>query len=123
VIVDGYVRVSQVNDRAGGRFISPVVQRDAIEGWARLHGAVVGEVFEEFDESGARTDRPLLERAIARVENGESNGIAVSKLDRFGRSLLDGFSGDRQDHARAAPSWRSRTASTSRPTPASWCCA
>jgi DNA invertase Pin-like site-specific DNA recombinase len=91
VIVDGYVRVSQVNDRTGERFISPVVQRDAIEGWARLHGAVVGELFEELDESGARTDRPLLERAIARVESGESSGVVVSKLDRFGRSLLDGL--------------------------------
>jgi DNA invertase Pin-like site-specific DNA recombinase len=93
MIVDGYIRVSQVNDRAGERFISPVVQRDAIEGWARLHGAVVGEVFEELDESGARPDRPLLERAIARVESGESSGIVVSKLDRFGRSLLDGLAG------------------------------
>src|SRR5918999_163268 len=93
MIIDGYVRVSQVNDRAGERFISPLVQREAIEGWARLHGAVVAEVFEELDESGARSDRPLLERAIARVERGESSGIVVSKLDRFGRSLLDGLAG------------------------------
>lgn len=93
MIVDGYIRVSQVNDRAGERFISPTLQRDAIEGWARLHGAVVGELFEELDESGARTDRPLLERAIARLESGESGGIVVSRLDRFGRSLLDGLAG------------------------------
>jgi DNA invertase Pin-like site-specific DNA recombinase len=93
MIVDGYVRVSQVNDRAGERFISPVVQRDAIHGWAHVNGATVGQVFEELDQSGARTDRPLLERAIARVECGESSGIVVSRLDRFGRSLLDGLAG------------------------------
>jgi DNA invertase Pin-like site-specific DNA recombinase len=91
MIVDGYIRVSQVNDRQGERFISPSVQRERIEGWARLHRATVGEVFEELDESGARADRPLLERALARVELGESSGIVVSKLDRFGRSLLDGL--------------------------------
>src|SRR5919106_1079542 len=91
MIVDGYIRVSQVNDRQGERFISPSVQRERIEGWARLHRATVGEVFEELDESGARADRPLLERALARVELGESGGIVVSRLDRFGRSLLDGL--------------------------------
>jgi hypothetical protein len=65
MIIDGYVRVSQVNDRAGERFISPLVQRDAIEGWVRLHGAVVGKVFEELDESArepirssSRSNRP-----------------------------------------------------------------
>jgi DNA invertase Pin-like site-specific DNA recombinase len=91
MIVDGYIRVSQVNDRQGERFISPAVQREAIERWVRLHGAVVAELFEELDESGARGDRPLLARAIARVERGESGGIVVSRLDRFGRSLLDGL--------------------------------
>src|SRR4051812_15575157 len=63
MIVDGYVRVSQVGDREGESFISPLVQRDQIEGWAKLHGAVVDEVFVELDESGARSDRPLLMRA------------------------------------------------------------
>src|SRR5918999_4931609 len=91
MIVDGYIRVSQVKDRQGERFISPSVQRERIEGWARLHRATVGEVFEELDESGSRADRPLLERALARVELGESSGIVVARLDRFGRSLLDGL--------------------------------
>jgi DNA invertase Pin-like site-specific DNA recombinase len=92
VLVDGYVRVSNVRGRSGERFISPSVQREQIEGWAKLHGAQIGEIHEELDESGARTDRPLLLRALDRVETGESNGIVVAKLDRFGRSLLDGLS-------------------------------
>lgn len=53
MIVDGYIRVSQVNDRRGERFISPAVQREAIEGMVRLHRAVVGKLFEELDESAA----------------------------------------------------------------------
>jgi hypothetical protein len=52
-----------VRGRDGERFISPAVQREQIEGWIALRGARLGEVFEELDESGARADRPLLERA------------------------------------------------------------
>lgn len=70
--VDGYVRVSQVGRRGGQQFISPQVQREAIEGWAAMRGARVLEVFEELDESGGRGDRPLLETALQRVESGSS---------------------------------------------------
>lgn len=91
MVVDGYVRVSQVAGRKGASFISPSVQREQIEGWAKLHGALVGEVFEELDESGARSDRPMLLEALQRVESGDSQGIVVAKLDRFGRSLIDGL--------------------------------
>jgi len=90
-VCDGYVRVSQVNGREGERFISPTAQREAIESWARLHGHQLGRVFEELDQSGARADRPLLLEAIARQERGEAQVLAVAKLDRFGRSLIDGL--------------------------------
>src|SRR3954451_5807508 len=93
MIVDGYVRVSRVRGRRGPRFISPLEQRDRIESWARLHRVQVAEVFEELDESGARSDRPLLLRAIERVEDGQTNGVVVAHLDRFGRSLVDGLAG------------------------------
>jgi len=90
-ICDGYIRVSQVNGREGERFISPTAQREAIENWVRLQGHQIGQVFEELDESGARADRPLLLEAIARQESGEAQVLAVAKLDRFGRSLIDGL--------------------------------
>jgi hypothetical protein len=54
--------------RRGERFISAAVQRERIEAWATLHGARLGEVFGELDESGGRRDRPQLLRAIRRVE-------------------------------------------------------
>jgi DNA invertase Pin-like site-specific DNA recombinase len=91
MVLDGYIRVSQVGKRQGARFISPAVQREQIEGWLGSHGASLGAIFEELDESGGRSDRPLLLEAIERVENGESGGIVVAKLDRFGRSVLDGL--------------------------------
>jgi DNA invertase Pin-like site-specific DNA recombinase len=89
--VDGYVRVSSVGGRKGERFISPAVQRELIESWATMRGARVLEIFEELDQSGVRADRPLLEKALRRVESGISDGIVVSKVDRFGRSLLSGL--------------------------------
>ncbi len=92
MVIDGYVRVSQVGGRGGQSFISPVVQREQIEAWAVANGSLIAQVFEELDESGARADRPLLAAAIERVEHGETQGIVVAKLDRFGRSLVDGLS-------------------------------
>lgn len=91
MVLDGYVRVSQVAGRSGESFISPSVQREQIEGWVRASGATLGEVFEELDESGSRRDRPKLMRALERAERGESQGIVVARLDRFGRSLVDGL--------------------------------
>jgi DNA invertase Pin-like site-specific DNA recombinase len=91
MILDGYIRVSQVAGRSGPSFISPGVQRDAIEGWAKQRGIYLARVFEELDESGGRSDRPLLLETIARVEQGHSDGIIVAYLSRFGRSLLDGL--------------------------------
>ena len=90
--VDAYIRVSGVRGRKGESFISPDVQREQIALWTRSRGLEVGEVFIELDESGARGDRPMLMAAIERIELGLSKGVVVAKLDRFGRSLLDGLS-------------------------------
>jgi site-specific DNA recombinase len=90
-VLDGYIRVSQVAGREGESFISPKVQREMIERWIAGQGAVLGRFLEELDASGARSDRPLLMEAIRRVERGESQGIVVAKLDRFGRKVLDGL--------------------------------
>src|SRR5215211_6524075 len=89
VVLDGYIRVSRVGVRQGERFVSPAIQRQRIEDWAALTGARILDIAEELDESGGRADRPLLERAIRRVEDGTTSGIVVASTDRFGRSLLD----------------------------------
>ncbi|MEJ7892940.1 MAG: recombinase family protein [Solirubrobacteraceae bacterium] len=89
LVLDGYVRVSQRRGREGDSFQSPTLQRGKIEQWAALHGHQIAKVWEEIDESGRRADRPMLVRALERVEAGETDGIVVARLDRFSRSLLD----------------------------------
>jgi DNA invertase Pin-like site-specific DNA recombinase len=91
VILDGYVRVSQVRGREGERFISPSVQREQIMGWATARGAAIAVMHEELDESGARADRPKLMLAVSRIEDGTVDGLVVAHLDRFGRSVLHGL--------------------------------
>ena len=86
---DGYVRVSRRGGREGESFIAPGVQRQKIEGWARLHGVEVVCWWEEIDQSGARLERPMFQEALARCEGGESGGIVVARLDRFARSAVD----------------------------------
>ena len=89
--MDAYVRVSRVSGREGDSFQSPEKQRDEIEAWAKLRGVEVAEVFDDMDVSGKKASRPGLDAAMARVENGESDGIVVAKLSRFGRSVPDGL--------------------------------
>jgi DNA invertase Pin-like site-specific DNA recombinase len=92
LVLDGYIRVSQVGEREGESFISPQVQLEQIKGWIKGRGDVqLGEVFKELNESGGRRDRPDLLRALDRVENGESEGVIVAKIDRFGRRVIDGL--------------------------------
>lgn len=85
--LDGYCRVSQVRDRAGESFISPDLQRQQIEAWARLHGHTIDAWHTDLDQSGGKMDRPGFIEMMSRVESGQTQGIVVAKLDRFARSL------------------------------------
>jgi DNA invertase Pin-like site-specific DNA recombinase len=90
VNIDGYIRVSRVNGREGDRYISPAVQREKIAAFAKVRGHTIVKWWDEQDQSGAKADRPMFQAALARVESGETQGIAVAKLDRFARSVTDG---------------------------------
>jgi site-specific DNA recombinase len=90
-MIDAYIRVSRVGGREGENFISPEVQREQIENWAKMRGAEICEVWTDLDMSGARADRPGLLGAIARVESGAIDGIAVAKLDRLARAITVAF--------------------------------
>ena len=85
--LDGYIRVSKVRGREGPSFISPIMQREEIEAYARYKGVELVKFHTDLDESGAKVDRPGLARALSRVERGLTDGIVVAKLDRFARSL------------------------------------
>jgi site-specific DNA recombinase len=85
--------VSRVGGRAGDSFISPAVQREQVAALATARGHEVVEWIEDLDESGGKWERPGLQRALAMIESGEVDGVAVAKLDRFARSVVDGLRG------------------------------
>jgi DNA invertase Pin-like site-specific DNA recombinase len=93
--LDGYVRVSRLGGR-GEENLSTEEQRKRIEGYCQAHGHSVGEWFVETDESGGKSERPVWQRALARVEAGESGGVICAKLDRFARSAADGLAAVRR---------------------------
>ena len=100
--LDGYLRVSQVGGRSGERFQSPDAQRDAIEGWAKAHGVKIGQIHEDLDRSGGTMDRPGMNLALKRIEQGASGGIIVAKLDRFARTVTGGLQTIHDLHAKGA---------------------
>jgi site-specific DNA recombinase len=85
--LDGYIRVSRVGGRSGDSFISPEVQREQIARYAQLHGHEVVAFHEDLDQSGGTIKRPGFQAMLARIEGGETDGVLVPRLDRFGRSV------------------------------------
>lgn len=90
--LDGYIRVSRVGGRQGEGYISPSVQREAIERYAaELDGEIVAWHQDE-DNTGGNTDRPAFQAVLERLRSGASDGVVVMKIDRFARSVADGAS-------------------------------
>jgi site-specific DNA recombinase len=85
--VDVYVRVSQVAGRAGDSFISPELQEERCRAQLLADGLEAGEVFTDLDVSGGKASRPAFDKAKTRIESGESGGLVVYKLSRFGRKV------------------------------------
>jgi DNA invertase Pin-like site-specific DNA recombinase len=81
-----YVRVSVVGGREGESFISPTVQREQVEAWARLRGVDIVATFEDLDQSGGKLSRPGLDALMDRVRAGDLDGVAVARLDRLSRA-------------------------------------
>src|SRR5262245_14884314 len=80
-----YGRVSDVRGRGGDSFISPDIQDERMEAFAKALGHTILDKGTELDRSGGDRDRPILESFLARVERGEADGIIVARLDRFAR--------------------------------------
>jgi DNA invertase Pin-like site-specific DNA recombinase len=89
--VDGYIRVSRVGDRSGESYISPEVQRRAIEAWAEDRGVELVLHEPEENVSGGTMDRPVFNRLMERIRSKDSGGMVVWKLDRFARTLVGGL--------------------------------
>ncbi len=86
--LDAYIRVSKVAGRTGESFISPEVQRERIDGWAKAHGHSLFWHDPELDVSGGTMKRPVFEQIMRRIKSGQSDGVIVAKLDRFARTLV-----------------------------------
>jgi DNA invertase Pin-like site-specific DNA recombinase len=86
--LDAYIRVSQVRGREGESFISPDVQRDQINSWAKMRGVKIGAEHVDLDQSGGKMSRPGFDVMMRRIERGETRGVVVAKVDRFARSLV-----------------------------------
>ena len=85
--VIGYARVSTDEQGVNGGGLG--AERSAIEAEAGRHGWLLVDVVDEVMSGATLRRRPLLERAIARIERGEADALVVSKLDRLSRSVMD----------------------------------
>ena len=66
------------------------VQSDKIEGWCRLQAFDLVRIEEDAGISGARMNRPGLQRALGAVlALGRDGVLVVARLDRLGRSAID----------------------------------
>jgi len=90
LLLDAYIRVSQVRGRKGESFISPDVQRSEIETWAKLRNVTIGAWHTDLDESGGVLSRPGLDLLLERIRAGETGGIVVAHLDRLSRADVAG---------------------------------
>lgn len=85
--MDGYIRVSRRMGRAGPAYISPTVQRDAIQRWADYRSVQILAWHVDEDESGGTQSRPGLREAMRRIEARETDGLACWRLNRFARNV------------------------------------
>jgi DNA invertase Pin-like site-specific DNA recombinase len=90
-VMDGYVRISRVQGREGEGYISPKVQREAIQRWADYKGITIGEWLVDEDQSGGTQDRPQLKIGIERALAGHTAGLVSWKIDRFSRNSEGGL--------------------------------
>ncbi len=90
--VIGYVRLSidpakKDADKEGGLGLD--AQRELIESTAKARDWRLLRVEEDVGRTGANLDRPGMQRALASLEAGKADILAVAKLDRLSRDLGD----------------------------------
>jgi site-specific DNA recombinase len=81
-----YGRVSDVRGRSGESFISPEDQMAKCRAYAEAYEHTILEEGLDLDISGGVMSRPVLDRFLAKIRDGEAQGLIVAKLDRFSRS-------------------------------------
>jgi site-specific DNA recombinase len=89
--LDGYIRVSRRGDRRGETYLSPDLQREAIERWAEYNRVRIVAWHVDEDWSGGASSRPGLDAARERIVAGATDGIVSWKIDRFSRNTVQGL--------------------------------
>lgn len=84
--VAGYIRVSS-DEQVDGYSLS--AQEKAIQDFASLRGWQVINIYREEGKSAKSDLRPVFQQMIDDAKSGHFDVIAVHKLDRFSRSLID----------------------------------
>jgi len=85
--VIAYVRVSSEEQKLSGAGLA--AQRHALEMEAARQGWTIIEVIEDAGYSARDLKRPGVQRALEALRGGEADALAVAKLDRLSRSMLD----------------------------------
>jgi DNA invertase Pin-like site-specific DNA recombinase len=85
--VVGYIRVSTEEQATSG--VSLENQLSRLRAYASLHGHELGEIYEDRGVSGRDMSRLGVRAALAALERGEADGLLVTHLDRFTRSIRD----------------------------------
>ncbi len=82
-----YARVSTSDQFDHG--VSLDAQKAKLEAYAKLYDLEAVVTVVDAGESAKSLNRPGLQRALAMLSSGEADGMAVVKLDRLTRSILD----------------------------------
>jgi DNA invertase Pin-like site-specific DNA recombinase len=78
-----YLRVSTA--RQGESGLGLEAQQAAVQGFVKQHGGAIVQTFVEV-ESGKRSDRPELAKAMAAAKKGKAT-LLIAKLDRLARNV------------------------------------
>lgn len=81
----GYVRVSTVKQGDG---VSLDAQKEAILEYATRKSLAISEWWEE-KETAAKQGRPVFNRMVASLKQGEAQGLVIHKIDRSARNYHD----------------------------------
>lgn len=88
--------------RSGPGYISPTVQREAIQRWADYRHVEIVAWHVDEDESGGTQKRPGLRTAMERIQAKETDGLACWRLNRFARNVKDAIADVETIHAAGA---------------------
>jgi len=77
-----YIRVSTIKQEGGVE-----TQRQELEGYCQRRGFEIVEVYEDIGESGAKDNRPALEKLMQDARKRHFDAVIVQRLDRLGRSV------------------------------------